>query len=268
LLALALIHGLGLTPGWAMGLLILAAVPGGATSNLFTYLAKGNVPLSIAVTLTSTLLCVATIPLLLHVFAGSFLAAEIEIPSAQIAIDIGRYLLGPVAAGMLVYRYAPRAAPHVARWGVRGSLLLVLTVAIAATGSGRIQIGEYGWGPPLTIIAFGVTLLLVVPHALRLLRRPEPDIAALSIEVVIRNTGIALLLVPFFFQGQPEQGHLLFSCLLYSGLSGALMLPILLLHRAGRSAAFLLPRPPPSGPLRPGAPDLTPRPRSSSLPRL
>lgn len=241
-LALLLIELLQLSPGWAIGLLLVAAAPGGATSNLFTYLAKGNVPLSIAVTLTTTLLCMATIPLVLHLFAGPYLPPDFPVPTARIALDIVRYLMGPVLVGMVIHRALPKVAPQVARWGVRGSLALVLLITIAATGSGRMQIAEYGWAPPLTIALFGATLLLVVPHLLRLLRRDDKDNAALSIEVVIRNTAIALLLVPFFFEGQPEQGHVLYTCLFYAGLGGALMLPVLLLHRSGRSPAFLLPR--------------------------
>ncbi len=53
--AIALIEVFELGPGWAVGFMLIAACPGGTISNLLTYLGKGSVPLSIAVTTTSTL---------------------------------------------------------------------------------------------------------------------------------------------------------------------------------------------------------------------
>ncbi len=244
LVALAFIEILGMSPGWALGLLLIAVVPGGATSNLFTFLARGNVPLSIAVTLTTTLVCMVTIPTILSLTASSYLPADFQMPVGQMIIDIIRCLLVPVAAGMIVYRKWPGRADQVARWSVRASLLLMLLVAIAAFGSGRMEIAEYGFGPPLAIVAFGVTLALVVPQLCRLANRFDDDTTTLSIEVVIRNTAIALLLVQFFFSGQPEQGHVLYTCLFYAGLSGLLMLPFLLLNRFDRSPVLFRARAP------------------------
>ncbi len=238
LLALLFIKGLDLSPGWAVGLLLLAAVPGGAASNLFTFLGRGNVPLSIAVTLSTTMLCMGTIPAILAVFATQFLPSAVEIPTGRIVLDILRYLLIPLSVGMLVFRYVPSHAERLSKWSIRGSLLLILTVAIAATGSGRIKMGEYGWEPPLIIVSFGLVLSVITAQICRLAKRFDDDTTALTIEVTVRNTGIGLLLVQFFFPGQPEQGHVLYSCLFYAGISGALMLPALLRNRAGKSPVW------------------------------
>src|SRR5688500_3596604 len=64
-LATAFIAGFDLSPGWAVGLLMVAAAPGGAQSNLLTYLARGSTALSIALTTVSSFLCIVTIPALL-----------------------------------------------------------------------------------------------------------------------------------------------------------------------------------------------------------
>ncbi len=241
-LAVTMVKALDLSPGWALGLLLLAAVPGGAASNLFTYLARGNVPLSVAVTLTTTLICMVTIPLQLAFLAGSMLPGEIPVPTARIIIDILRYLLGPLIGGMLLFRYTPRAAPVISRWFVRLSITLLVTVGVAATGSGRMKIDEYGWKPPVIIALFGFLLAFITPHLCRLLKRYDDDTAALTVEVSVRNGSIALLLVPFFFVGQPEQGELLYSVLFYAGISGVLIVPTLILQRTGRAPAFLLSR--------------------------
>src|SRR5258708_1805086 len=69
LLAVAMIRLAGLTPGWAIGLLLIAAAPAGSMSNLFTYLGRGNVALAISLTGVTTLGCLFTVPILLQLLA-------------------------------------------------------------------------------------------------------------------------------------------------------------------------------------------------------
>ena len=237
-IALAMINLLGMTPGWAVGLLLMAVIPGGATSNLFTFIARGSVPLSIAVTLSTTIICMASIPLMLTWLLPDFLPQGIEVPTERIARDIVLYLLLPLAAGMLVHRRWTAGSESFARWCIRGSLTLVVAIGVAAIGSGRMDVVAYGAGPPATIVAFGVIISLTAAQICRLARRYDDDTTALTIEVTVRNTGIGFLLVPFFFVDQPEQSQVLYTALFYAGLSGLLMLPTLLLQRFGYSPAI------------------------------
>ena len=132
-------------------------------------------------------------------------------------------------------------AQVVSRWSIRGSLLLIIVITITALGSGRIKVMEYGIVPPSLILLFGLVLATVIPLACRLAGRYDDDTVALGIEVTVRNIGVALLLVRFFFPGAPENGHVLYSCLFYAGISGWLAVPMLLLHRWGRSPIWFLP---------------------------
>ncbi len=229
---------LGLSPGWAVGLILVSVVPGGAFSNLLTYFGRGNVPLSISVTTVTTLGCLVTIPFVLHLTAAEHLPPDFAFPTGQIIRDISSFLLLPLVLGMVTYRFLPQHTEALSRWSIRLSMTFVVLITISALGSGRIKVAEYGLGPPATIVAFALILMVAVPHLTRLLGRYDDESAAISIEVTLRNIGIGLLLVRFFFPGQPENGHVLYSCLFFAGLSTPLSLPAMLRHRRGKSPAY------------------------------
>jgi bile acid:Na+ symporter, BASS family len=247
LAAVAFIALFDLSKGWAVGLMLVAVVPGGAFSNLLTFLARGNVALSLAVTTATTLLCLATVPLLLGLWVGQYVPPEFAMPIGTITKEICLYLLVPLAVGMGVLRMDPVRAQPISRWAIRTSALLILVVVVSSLGSGRIQLAAYGWRPPLLLVLFGVLLMVGVPWVCRLLRRYDDDTTALSLEVAVRNVGLALLLVRFFFPGAPEQAQVLYACLFYGGMQMFLAVPLVLRHRVGLAPALLLrPRPRPA----------------------
>jgi len=89
----------------------------------------------------------------------------------------------------------------------------------------------------------------MTPALCRLARRYDDDTVALSVEVCVRNVGLALLLIHFFFREAPEQAHVLYTCLYYGGMQLLLALPMALRHRRGGSAVLMRapwPRPVPA----------------------
>jgi BASS family bile acid:Na+ symporter len=244
LLALGFISAFHLEKGWAVGLLLVAVVPGGAFSNLLTYLGKGNTALSVALTTASNVTCVATIPLLLNLLVGEHVPPEFSLPTAHIVTDIVAYLLVPLAMGMVLLRVAPLVAPPCSRWAIRGSVVLLAFVVVSSLGSGRIDVVGHGLQPPLLIVLFGNLIWVVTAQLCRLLARFDDDNVAVTIEVSTRNVGLALLLVHFFFPGDPAQVHVLYTCLFYGGMSLVLGIPIALLARRGYGPAFFWPRRP------------------------
>lgn len=238
-LALIVVKALGLSPGWAVGLLLISVVPGGTVSNVFTYFGRGNVPLSISLTTVATLGCIVTIPLMLRVVAAPFLPDDFALPTSRIVRDIFFYLLTPLAIGMVVLRRAEAFAPRFVKWNMRATLVLIVIIAVSAIQSGRIEIAEYGWGPPATIVGFTVLLVLLTPQVCRLLGRYDDDTIAITIEATVRNGAVGLLLVEFFFDGTPMQGHVLFSLLFFAGQAGLVALPTILRGRWGKSPVLL-----------------------------
>lgn len=242
-LALGFTYVFDLSEGWAVGLILVSVVPGGAFSNLLTFLGRGNTPLSISMTVAATLGCVATVPFVLGLAASSHLPADFAFPTRRIMIEIFLYLMVPLGFGMVLFRLAPRFSKAVSDWSIRGAMALIVYITITALGSGRIKVLEYGLVPPAIILLFGVCLAIIVPMVPRTLGRYDDDTLALGIEVTVRNVGVALLLVHFFFPGSEANGHVLYTCLFYAGLSGWLAVPMLLRNRWGRSPIwFLSPR--------------------------
>ena len=241
----ALIWAFDLSPGWAAGIILVTVTPGGAFSNLLTYLGRGHLALSIAVTAVATVASTITAPLLLRVFASSFLPAEFSFPTERILLEVSAYLLAPLFAGMLVFSYLPRRAKAISRTAIWTSMTLVLIIAAGALFAGRIKIAAHGWGPPLWTLLFAVGIHFAALEVCRLLRRTDDESLALAVEVSVRNGGVGLLLMQFFFPGQLEQNQALYTILFYTGLQVWIPIPALLLHRRGLSPLlFRRPRPP------------------------
>jgi bile acid:Na+ symporter, BASS family len=236
--AAGLAHALELSAGWTIGLLLIAAAPPAAFSNLFTLLGRGNVALSVSITAVTAAATVGTIPIILGLLARTHMPAGFELPARKIAVDITLFLIAPLAAGMVVRRVWERRAELIARWCVRGALLLVVALTAGALGSQRIRVTEYGWGPPLIIILFGTVMAILTPQVGRLLGRFDDDTLAMTVQVAMRNMGVSLLMVRYFFPGRPEQGQVLYSCLFYAGAAMWFSLPAVIAHRYGWSPVF------------------------------
>lgn len=241
-LTLLTIQWFELSPGWAVGLLLIAVVPGGTASNLFTHVGNGNTALSVALTVVTTLASVVTVPLMLGLFARAYLPEEFVFPAARATTEIVVYLLLPLATGMWLLHRFPSRAGLLSRICIRTSMLMIGFLVFSSMGSGRIRVEAYGWGPPLKLVAFGTLLAVFTPILCRIARRYEDDATAISIEVCARNIGLALLLVRNFFPGKETQGQVLYSCLFYAGMSFFLTLPMVIRHRRqGRLSPFYRP---------------------------
>ncbi|MGB3636992.1 MAG: bile acid:sodium symporter [Rivularia sp. (in: cyanobacteria)] len=101
-----------LSPELAVGVMILAACPGGPTSNMVSYLVRGNVALSITLTAISSLITVFTIPIVVNLAMQKFMgeAIALQLPFLKTLIQIAVITFIPVALGMLLHRYAPQFA--------------------------------------------------------------------------------------------------------------------------------------------------------------
>ncbi len=185
---------LPLTPELAVGVMILAACPGGPTSNLVTYLARGNVALSITLTALSSLVTVFTIPLVVNWAMVQFMGAgtDLQLPFLTTVLQIAVITLIPVSLGMALHHYAPQFAATVEKW-VKWLALVFLGLIIAA-----LLIKERA-----NVLAFflqvgWVTLLLVVlTMALgyglaQLARLDDRSATAITVEVGIQNGTLAI----------------------------------------------------------------------------
>ncbi|MBW2419176.1 MAG: bile acid:sodium symporter [Deltaproteobacteria bacterium] len=236
LLALATRSLFDLEPGIAMGLMLIAAVPGGTLSNILTYFARGNIALSISLTGAATLGCLVTTPLVLRLFASELVESDFEMPVGRISLEIVAFLLLPLVLGLGVGHRFPAHQRAFSRWAIRASLAVIVVMIVGSLGAGRVDAGAYGSTALVAMLVFCALLLLAGMLLGGALRLPRRDVVAIGIETSYRNTSLAILIKASLFPavpGQPDPfaDQVLFVALLYAGFSvGVVMLP-LLIHR-------------------------------------
>jgi len=132
IIGFALANIMPLRPEYAVGVMLLVLCPGGTTSNLFTYLAKGDVALSVTMTAIASVITVFTIPIVLSFsliyFMGS--GSTFELPVLKTVLTLVLLTIVPISIGMLIKHYAPNVADrsqvYVSRFGVLFLTFLVL----------------------------------------------------------------------------------------------------------------------------------------------
>ena len=110
-----------LTPELAVGVIILAACPGGATSNVISYLVRGNVALSITLTAISSLVTIISIPLVINLGMQMFMGADttLQLPILTTITQIAVITLLPISLGMFINKSQPRLAAkleNIVKW--------------------------------------------------------------------------------------------------------------------------------------------------------
>jgi BASS family bile acid:Na+ symporter len=230
--------------GLALGLILVAAVPGGTISNVLTYMARGNVPLSISLTAVTTLGCLVVTPTLLRLLMAGHLAADFRMPAGDIAFDIAFVLLLPLAAGMIVGTTLPGFRGRFSTWCIRASLAVIGLIIIGSAGAGRIDAGAFGWMGPLVIVLFAFTIQQVSNVAVLACGLKSRDLVAIGIEVTVRNTNLALLIKASLFPAvvgvaDPIADGVLFVVLLYGGVALLVATPLYVIGRRGERAPLV-----------------------------
>ncbi len=230
----------GLSWEWQLGLIVVAATPGGAWSNLFTFFAKANVPLSIAATIVTTTLAMVSTPIIVSILASDLVPSKISLDIVTNMVKLGAFAIFPLVVGVAVCERSERGSAD--KWSkrfIRLTSAFLIAVVVLSLGSGRIKIGSYGLMPIVYIISFMIALALVTPHLLRLMKFHDEDNIALSIEVVMRNINIGLFLIPTLALSDAASGILAFVCLAYGGASAMCCLPFLLVGRFRKGSMVL-----------------------------
>lgn len=238
LVAFALLRSLELDPGVAIGLAILAAVPGGTVSNVFTYAGKGDVPLSIALTAVTSLTCVVTVPVVLDWLVGPYVPPSFSLPRGRIALEIVATLLVPLAMGMAVLRRWPGRAERLSRSALILTTVLIGVIVVGSALAGRLDAQAMGATNLAVVAGFALIFAGVGIATSSAARRPRPDLTAITIETTVRNTNLGLLVRTSVFGttaavGDPVADLALFTLLAYAGISIALTVPLML---SGRGA--------------------------------
>lgn len=228
------LRGLGIDGGIAVGIALIASIPGGTTSNIFTFFARGNSALSISITALTTLACLLTTPIILTLLISDMLPADFSMPTGQIVIEIGLTLLLPLVLGMLYLYLYPRPAVAVSKGFIRASLAGIACIVIGSISAGRLDLAAYGVNNTLVVLFFTLVLVGTGWLAARLFRLPRKDATAIEFEVIVRNVNLGVLLKASLFpaavMATAQLGDtVLLTLLLYGGLQ--LMIAAVLIKR-------------------------------------
>ncbi|MEO0689235.1 MAG: bile acid:sodium symporter family protein [Pseudomonadota bacterium] len=177
---------MGLEQGLAVGLILVACCPGGTASNIVAYLARGNVALSVTMTMLSTLAAIALTPFLTGELAGAY----VEIDRWNLLRNMVVIVLVPVIAGSVLNRLFPRAAAAVS--GVLPLIAIVLVIWIVGgiVGGAKAQIAEHAGElllATLLLHALGFGLGWGLARAFGLKGAEQRTV---SIEVGMQNSGL------------------------------------------------------------------------------
>jgi BASS family bile acid:Na+ symporter len=183
-----------LSPELAVGVMILAACPGGPTSNLITYLAKGNVALSITLTAISSLITVFSLPLVVNLALQTFMGAgaALQLPFLKTVIQIAAITLIPVSLGMLLHDKAPLLAAKLAKWVKGLSLFFLGLIIVVLLVKERGNVGSFFWQVGWVTLTLMV-LTMALGYTIATLGKLDEGIAtAITVEVGIQNGTLAI----------------------------------------------------------------------------
>ncbi|WP_341720113.1 bile acid:sodium symporter family protein [Micromonospora sp. FIMYZ51] len=192
-LCFGLVLAFDLPPELAVGMMLLAASPGGTTANLYSHLFGGHVALNITLTAVNSVLAVFTLPIVVNLSAAHFLgdARSIGLQFDKV-LQVFAIVLVPVAIGMLIRARLPRVAESLHR-PVRILSVVVLVAVIAGAVLGeRENIADYFVSVGLAVLAFNL-LSLAIGYGVPRLAGVEPSAAkAAGFEIGIHNSTLAI----------------------------------------------------------------------------
>jgi len=204
LLGFSLAKGLNLPDAVAVGLLIIACMPGGTTSNMFTYFARGNLALSVLMTVASTVCGVLAIPLLLTLYAG---ALNLTIPNQNIVIAL-LIMMVPVAIGMLIRQRSARAGEVTERAGSMLGIFFIVFLITAWVPRNWQFLMETAATTYAAAVALGLVGIILGYGAARVLQMNRTDSRTVAIETGLQNGPLAFSIIAFTFSGPEQQSYM------------------------------------------------------------
>lgn len=188
-----LIVGLGVAPVYAVGLMLLAASPGGVSANLFSHLFGGNVAMNISLTAINTLLSIVSLPLIANFAIETFAKSGQVVPmQTGKVIEVIVIVLVPVAVGMFVKSRAPAFAARMDAPMKRFSMVVLAALAIIAIAKEWTAMTTSFASIGLAVVAFNAISLGMGYYVPRLMGLDKPNAVAIGYEIGIHNSTLAI----------------------------------------------------------------------------
>ncbi len=183
----------GLSPALAVGLMLLAASPGGPTANLYSHLAKGDVALNISLTAVTSVLTLFTLPLIVNFSLDYFMDSSQYVPMQfRKVVEVFAIVLIPVAVGMLIKSKSPDFAARMAKPVKIASALVLVIIIVSITIREKQLLIDYstilGW----PVLLFNVLSMAIGYYVPRLVNIEKRQAIAIGMEIGIHNGTLAI----------------------------------------------------------------------------
>jgi bile acid transporter len=204
---------LGLPPALAVGLILMGCMPGGTTSNIFTYFSKGVLALSIMMTSVSTLVAVVMVPLLIAFYSGmAGVTGEFAVPAGNVA-QVLSVLLVPTIIGMVLRKVNANIGATIELVGSILGVFVILFLVVSWIPRNYQLLYSSHWSVFFASIALGLFGMLLGYGLSRILKQDSKSSRTISLETGVQNGPLAVLIVTLTFTGEMQQQVLLIPVL-------------------------------------------------------
>jgi bile acid:Na+ symporter, BASS family len=199
LLAYVLTKVFALPAELAVGVVLVGTCPGGTSSNVMTYLSRGDVALSVGMTAVSTVLAPVLTPLLTYVYAG----ATVDVNVWAMFLSIIQVVIVPIVLGFAINHFFPHTAEHAADFLPFVSTLAIVAIVGAVVSANAARLMESGVLVIVVVVLHNVLGYALGYGAARLMKMSATKCRAVSIEVGMQNSGLATSLATVHFAQYP-----------------------------------------------------------------
>ncbi|MBX2964600.1 MAG: bile acid:sodium symporter family protein [Cyclobacteriaceae bacterium] len=183
----------GLNPALGVGLMLLAASPGGATANLYSHLSKGDVALNISLTAVNSVLSLFTLPLIVNFSLDYFMDSGQYVPMQfSKVVEVFAIVLVPVTIGMLIKNKLPQFAAKMEKPVKIASALILVIIIVSVTIREKQVLVDYAGVLGLPVLLFNIMSMAVGYYVPRLVSIEKKQAIAIGMEIGIHNGTLAI----------------------------------------------------------------------------
>ena len=203
IIAFLLIKIWPIAPELAIGVMIIAAAPGGVTSNLLTSFAKGDVALSISLTAIISLICVFTIPFIVLTSVDLLDVSGVDPNISLVSMSRDMFLIvtAPVILGMILRRISYGITSKLEPIAKKVSIILFILVLLGAIAAERENVISYFAQAGLITLVLNIVMMIVAYYIAKLLASGTKQKKCITIECGLQNGTLAIFVATSIFGG-------------------------------------------------------------------
>lgn len=183
----------------AVGVILVGTCPGGTSSNVMTYLAKGDVALSVGMTSVSTILAPIATPILTLLYAGQ----RVNVNAVNMFMSIIQVVIIPIGLGFIINRFFDKFTSHIKEILPLISVLAIVSIVAAVVSANSSRLMQVGYLIIIVVMLHNCLGYLLGFIVSKLLRLNNAKCKAISIEVGMQNSGLATSLAATHFASMP-----------------------------------------------------------------